>query len=300
MLPMYIADESVYPPDLRPTSELPDVYDPAIGYGPIYTANTFLDLANIPARLNVNGDPDPFLSFAVQNESTVDGVVKPAGVYARTAVGEEWVFTGSCPRRSAGRIALKKIYTFSNQVAIPCSDTPCWNPVGFPDSDPPIPPFCECNGFIWDYNSNGYVPSPEGAYSQFQDEVMNTNVLTFDYLTPRNLLYGELEPDERLGTDPFPDSPGGAWLGASVGTSFYPGNVNDNDFGAAPYFIAWRNFYTTFPENQPYSYCTSLGALGWSTGPGNINGGCGVGYLNATCVANFDMTVDYVTIPFPS
>jgi hypothetical protein len=298
MLPMYIADESVYPPDLRPTSELPDVYDPAIGYGPIYTANTFSDLSNIPAR----GD-DPFLSFAVQNESTVDGVVKPAGVYARTAVGAEWVFTGSCPRRSAGRIALKKIYTFSNQVAIPCSATACWNPVGYPDNDPPVPPFCECNGEYWNYNGEEYVLNTVGYYySTFQHEVMNTNVLTFDYLTPRNLLYGELEPDERLGTDPFPDSPGGAWLGAIVGTNFYPGinNLDFNDFNAAPSFIAWRNFYTTFPENQPYSYCTSLGALGWSTGPGNINGSCGVGYLNATCVANFDMTADYVTIPFPS
>jgi hypothetical protein len=294
MLPLYVVDESAYYNfDLRPTSELPDVYDPTITYGPIYTANTFSDLANIPARLNGNGDPDPFLSFAVQSESTVGEVVKPAGVYARTAVGAEWVFTGSCPRRSDGRIALKKVYTFSDHVAIPCSATACWNSVGSPDGDPPIPPFCECNGLSWD--GDNYVENTQyGTYSTFQNEVMSTNVLTFNYTHPRVFLYADpLEADERRNNFNYQYP---VWMGAvETGSSI------DHDFNAPPYFKPWRNFYTTHPEIHLYTLnCADLGALGWSTSP-YINGYCGSnGPLSPTCVANFTMTVDFETIPFPS
>jgi hypothetical protein len=283
MLPLYKRINLDGGQELLPTSGLPDVYvDPApdvsgvaedyyFTYKYEFTAVTFSDLENVPTW---NNGTDSFLSFAVQTESTFLEEFKPSGVYARSAIGEPWIFTGKCPRRSAGKIVLQRTHTFSNKVAIPCSATACWNPTGAPDNDPPIPPFCECNGLYWD--GNAYVENPNGAYAQLQEEVMSVNTIIFDYTSSQFTQF----------QSPLND---------------LPRTILVNSLGFTPFSFGWHDFYRTNPKFETYFSSNSnyLGFFIWSDSFGAIGGCATGGSIKYDCVANFNETVDYVTIPFP-
>ena len=245
------------------TSTLPDVfakYEDGIFPSTPYTANVFSELAGIPT----NAVGGPILEFAVQNESTVAGVLKPAGVYTRTSGSANWVFSGTCPRRSSGRILMSGEIVVSNKASIPCASTPSWVPTG--------------------YCSNGSeAPCCNGDFLYWQGIVMNTpNYVVLDTLSTYeggSVVYNQIN-----------------MISTGTNGEYYMFLYSGADWG----YHSENGFYSITPCNFPSAWGFGWSSDRFLIDPGCDSGETGFGPKSASCVASYDLTVSLTTIPFPA
>jgi hypothetical protein len=266
-----------------------------------YIANTYADLAGVPTYKNWYQDEElnlvyteewPVLQFAVQSASTVDGEMKPAGLYERASESSPWVFVNDCWKRSDGEILQSIDLVFSNVTPIPCQSTGYWS---------------------GNFDENCGLPGPEeychSAFIGWQERFFE-NIPTI-----KHLLWDQWGGGMGTGTggyypfetpppyDPCPYDycpPPTPQSGCCLGNYGYINRQGYSDVA---------DFWSTAPFASPeYNYELPIGHLDYwhfsSSGYYGANFECEEGcYSFPICdssIANFSLTTTFNKIPFPT